>query len=93
MIFLLIANLLSKMGLFKNDEFYFYSKKKIPEANKQHPPPKKKPTKQNKTKNTIEPTIKNTKNRHENPKQNHTKKPHKFTKITRYKLKSTYQRC
>lgn len=37
MIFLLIANLLSKMGLFKNDEFYFYSKKKIPEANKQHP--------------------------------------------------------
>lgn len=46
MIFLLIA--LSKMGLFKNDEFYFYSKKKIPEANKQHPPPKKK--QQNKTK-------------------------------------------
>lgn len=42
---------------------------------------------------TIEPTIKNTKNRHENPKQNHTKKPHKFTKNTRYKLKSTYQRC
>lgn len=41
MIFLLIANLLSKMGLFKNDEFYFYSKKKNPEANKQHPLQKK----------------------------------------------------
>lgn len=51
MIFLLIANLLSKMGLFKNDEFYFYSKKKIPEANKQHPLQKKtNKTKQNKTK-------------------------------------------
>lgn len=48
MIFLLIANLLSKMGLFKNDEFYFYSKKKIPEANKQHPLQKK--NQQNKTK-------------------------------------------
>lgn len=49
MIFLLIANLLSKMSLFKNDEFYFYSKKKIPEANKQHPlQNKNNKTKQNK---------------------------------------------